>query len=257
MSQSVLSPVPAAAKDRLIFALDVDDIDLAEHFVRRLAPHVGAFKLGPQLFIGAGPLVIDLVRGMGAQVFLDLKFHDIPATVAAVAQQVSRMRVRMFTVHALGGRAMIRRAAQEIRRTASVPGLPQPLLLAVTLLTSLNELDIEDVGLTQPLQAQSERLARLAMASGAHGVVASPKEVAFLRTVLPPDTVYVTPGIRASTAPTDDQARVMSAREAIEAGSTYLVVGRPIRDAPDPVAEARRIVGQIEAARPPPPLASA
>jgi orotidine-5'-phosphate decarboxylase len=243
-----LHPLPTTPKDRLIFALDVEDLDAAERLVRRLAPHVGVFKLGSQLFTSVGPLVVDLVHGMGASVFLDLKFHDIPATVAAAAREVARQRARMFTVHALGGSPMIQRAARELQRMTLVPGVPPPMILGVTLLTSHSEADLAEIGLAPPLEAHSVRLAKLAVASGASGVVASAREVPMLRAELPPETVFVTPGIRASGASTDDQARVVTAREAILAGATYLVVGRPIRDAADPVDMAKRIVDEIGSA---------
>jgi len=235
----------------LIFALDVEDVDTAEGLVRRLAPHVGMFKLGSQLFTSVGPLIIDLVHGLGASVFLDLKFHDIPATVGRTAKEVARARVKMFTVHALGGRAMIQRANRELASITMVPGVPLPMCLGVTLLTSHTPQELEEIGFLPPLEQHSLRLAKLAVAGGASGVVASAKEVAMLREALPADTVFVTPGIRSSGAPADDQARVVTAKDAIEAGATYLVVGRPIRDASDPVDAAKRLVDEIGTANPP------
>ena len=249
-----LHPPPKTARDRLIFALDVDDVDSAERLVRRLAPHVGMFKVGSQLFTSVGPLVIDLVHGLGASVFLDLKFHDIPATVGRTAKEVARARVKMFTVHALGGRMMVAQANRELARITMVPGVPLPMCLAVTLLTSHGDDELREVGLAPPLTQHSLRLAKLAMSSGATGVVASAQEVPTLRAALPPDTVFVTPGIRSSGAPSDDQARVVSAKEAIEAGATYIVVGRPIRDSQDPVEAAKRIVDEIDSAEPPCPI---
>lgn len=247
----LLPQPPASARDRLIFALDVEDLDTAERLVRQLAAHVGTFKIGPTLFTAVGPLVIDLVHGMGASVFLDLKFHDIPETVAAAAREVSRRRVKMFTVHALGGPAMITRATNELLRTTIVPGVPRPLCLAVTVLTSHDEADLASVGLTGPIPELGVSLAKMAIDSGAFGVVASARELERLRGALPEWTTFVTPGIRGAQDPKNDQARVMSAREAIEAGATYLVVGRPIRNAPDPVDAAKRILDEISSARPP------
>lgn len=242
-------PKPTTAKERLIFALDVDDLDEAEQLVRRLAPHVGVFKVGPTLFTGVGPLVIDLIQGMGASVFLDLKFHDIPATVAAAAREVGRQRVKMYTVHALGGSRMVKSAAAELIRMTLIPGVPPPLTLAVTLLTSHTEAELAELGLAGPLVEHSVRLAQMAVEAGAGGVVASAWELPRLRAALPENTVYVTPGIRGSGEAAGDQSRVVSAKEAVERGATYIVVGRPIRDAPDPVGAAERIVAEIEEAK--------
>ena len=242
-------------RDHLIFALDVDDIDRAERLVQLLSPHVGTFKVGSQLYTTAGPMVLDLVHGMGAGVFLDLKFHDIPATVGAAAREVARQRARMFTVHALGGRKMISSAARAMARSTIVPGLERPIILAVTILTSHTEQELHEIGLQTPLEEQSARLAGMAVEAGAGGVVASAREVPMLRATLPERTIFVTPGIRASTDRRDDQARVVTAKEAIEAGATYLVVGRPIRDDPDPAGAAQRILDDIASATPPAPVA--
>lgn len=244
-------PKPTTAKERLIFALDVDDLDEAEQLVRRLAPHVGLFKVGPTLFTGVGPLVLDLIQGMGASVFLDLKFHDIPATVAAAAREVGRQRVKMFTVHALGGSRMIRNASGELLRMTLIPGVPPPLVLAVTLLTSHTETELAELGFSGPLVEHSVRLAKMAVESGAGGVVASAWELPRLREALPESTVFVTPGIRGSGEPAGDQSRVVTAKEAVERGATYIVVGRPIRDASDPVEAALRIVAEIGEAQVP------
>jgi orotidine-5'-phosphate decarboxylase len=243
--------MPSTPKERLIFALDVDDLDEAEQLVRLLAPHVGLFKVGPTLFTGVGPLVLDLIQGMGAGVFLDLKFHDIPATVAAAARAVGRQRVKMFTVHALGGRRMIQNAAGELVRMTLIPGVPPPLVLAVTLLTSHTQEELGQLGLTGPLVEHSVRLAKGAIEAGAGGVVASALELPQLRAALPPSTIFVTPGIRGARDPVGDQSRVVSAKEAIELGATYLVVGRPIRDAADPAEAAQRILEEIAEAKAP------
>jgi orotidine-5'-phosphate decarboxylase len=248
---SPLFPAPASSRDRLIFALDVDDLDSAERLVRRLAPHVGVFKVGPVLFTSVGPLVVDLIHGMGAGVFLDLKFHDIPATVAGAAREAAHQRVKMFTVHALGGRQMIKGASVELQRMTLVPGVAPPMCLAVTVLTSHRPEDLADIGITGSLEEASGALAKLALESGAVGVVASARELPHLRKVCHPNTIYVTPGIRGASDSADDQARAVSAKEAIEAGADYLVVGRPIRDAADPVEAARRILDEMDAAKSP------
>jgi orotidine-5'-phosphate decarboxylase len=244
-------PKPSTPRERLIFALDVDDLDEAEQLVRKLAPHVGLFKVGPTLFTGVGPLALDLIQGMGAGVFLDLKFHDIPATVGAAAREVGRQRVKMFTVHALGGRRMIQSAAAELVRMTLIPGVPPPLVLAVTLLTSHTEEELAGLGLSGPLVEHSVRLAKLALEAGAGGVVASAWELPRLREALPPSTIFVTPGIRGAGDPVGDQSRVVTATEAVERGATYIVVGRPIRDASDQVGAAQRIVEEIGEARAP------
>ncbi len=242
-------PEPDRPKDRLIFALDVEHIDEAERLVKLLAPHVGMFKVGPRLFTSAGALVVDLIHGLGSHVFLDLKFHDIPATVGGAAREVARMRARMFTVHALGGAKMVRAAVRELSQMTLIPGSPPPLCLGVTILTSHSPEDLAGIGLSGPLVEHVTRLATLAVDNGAAGVVASGHELGALRRTLPSGTVFVVPGIRSANEETQDQSRVMTARQAVEAGATYVVVGRPIRMAQDPVAAAQEIVEDIARAR--------
>lgn len=241
--------LPSSPKDRLVFALDVDHIDEAERLVKALAPHVGMFKVGPRLFTNAGSLVIDLIHGMGSSVFLDLKFHDIPASVAGAAREVARQRTKMFTVHAVGGAKMVKAVSSELMQMTLIPGHPPPIVLAVTVLTSLSQSDIEAVGFGEPIVELARRLAKLAVASGAQGVVASGHELAGLREVLPEGTIFVVPGIRGAGDEVGDQSRVMTAREAVEAGATYVVVGRPIRLAKDPAEAAQRVVDDIAGAR--------
>ena len=241
---------PKSPQDRLIFALDVDHIDEAERLVEKLAKHVGMFKVGPRLFTSAGSLVMDLIHGMGSSVFLDLKFHDIPASVAGAAREVARQRAKIFTVHALGGADMIQAATKELAGMTLIPGFPPPLCVAATVLTSHSQADIEAIGFTGPVVDVARRLANIAMENGAGGVVASGHELSELRKVLPESTVYVCPGIRGPADDVGDQSRVMTAREAVEAGATYVVVGRPIRMAKEPVDAARRIVDDIARAHP-------
>jgi len=236
---------PATPRERLIFALDVDRLDEAERYVKMLASHVGVFKIGPRLFTSAGSLVFDLIHGMGGHVFLDMKFHDIPDAVGAAAREVARQRVKMFTMHALGGGRMVREVQRRLMETTLVPGTAPPMALAVTILTSHAEEEVQALGFDRPIVEQAERLARIAVDNGAQGVVASGHELARLRAALPERTVFVTPGIRDPSDHTADQTRVMTAEEAVRAGATYIVVGRPIRDARDPVAAAERIVEQI------------
>lgn len=236
---------PQTPRDRLVFALDVDSIEEAERFVKHLAPHVGMFKVGPRLFTNAGALVIDLIHGMGSSVFLDLKFHDIPASVAGAAREVSRQHVKMFTVHALGGKRMVRSVLHELAKSTIPPGFFPPICLAVTVLTSHAQDEVAAMGFQEPIVDLVKRLAVLAMDAGAQGIVSSAHELAALKPVLPEDTLYVTPGIRGPKDEVGDQSRVMTARQAVEAGATYVVVGRPIRLAEDPVAAAEQIVEDI------------
>ncbi len=240
---------PREPKDRLIFALDVDNIDEAERLVKALAPHVGAFKVGCHLFTNAGPLVLDLVHGMGGELFLDLKFHDIPATVAAAVRQAARRRVKMLTVHALGGAAMIEAIGEEYGEMTLIPGSMPPLVLAVTILTSQTEAQLAAIGFDRPLSELTVHLAQMSIEAGASGVVASGHELAQLKPKLPEGVVFVCPGIRGPGDPVGDQARVMTAKEAVEAGATYVVVGRPIRQADDPVDAAQRFVDDIAQAQ--------
>jgi orotidine-5'-phosphate decarboxylase len=236
---------PKEPRERLIFALDVDHIDEAERLVKALAPHVGMFKVGPRLFTSAGSLVMDLVHGMGSSVFLDLKFHDIPASVAGAAREVARLRTKMFTVHGLGGTKMIEAVLRELSQMTLIPGLPPPIVLGVTILTSHDQASVEALGFERPISELAMRLAKVSVEGGAGGIVASGHEVAALKAALPEGTVFVVPGIRSASDEVQDQSRVMTARQAVEAGATYVVVGRPIRLAKDPAAAADRIVEDI------------
>ena len=238
-------PPPREPKDRLIFALDVDTIEEAERLVKALVPYVGVFKVGPRLFTSAGPLVLDLVHGMGAELFLDLKFHDIPATVAATARQVARRRVKMFTVHALGGRTMFDAIGREFSEMTLIPGSPPPMILGVTVLTSHSQEELTELGFGRPLEETSLHLARLATELGAGGIVASGHELTALKPNLPEGTVFVCPGIRGPDDAVGDQVRVMTAGQAIAAGATYVVVGRPIRLADAPADAAQRFLDDI------------
>ncbi|WP_316347115.1 orotidine-5'-phosphate decarboxylase [Desulfuromonas acetoxidans] len=232
-------------KDRLIFALDVDSYDEARQWVRILADEVGMFKVGKQLFTRCGPQIVDMIRQAGGGVFLDLKYHDIPNTVAKAGIEAARMGVQMFNVHALGGGKMMRTMVDEVREAAVKEGFSVPITLAVTILTSSSEEDLRQVGIDLPVTQMVPRLASLARESGLHGVVASAQELPLIRQACGGDFVVVTPGVRPATAARDDQQRVMTPGEAISAGSDYLVVGRPISKADDPVLAARSIVAEM------------
>lgn len=232
-------------KERLIFALDVDSFDQAQQWVRLLHNEVGMFKVGKQLFTRCGPAVVQMIRDEGGEVFLDLKYHDIPNTVAKASIEAARMGVKMFNVHALGGRAMMKCMVDEVVRASELEGFELPIMLGVTILTSSSESDLVDVGILKPVVEMVPLLASLAQKAGLDGVVASAQELPLIRAVCGDDFVVVTPGVRPSTASQDDQQRVMTPAEAIRAGSNYLVVGRPISKATDPAAAAREIVEQM------------
>jgi orotidine-5'-phosphate decarboxylase len=235
------------ARGRLIFALDVDSLATATDWVRRLQGKVGLFKVGKQLFTRCGPDVVRMIRDQGGEVFLDLKFHDIPNTVAKAAIEACRLGVRMFNVHALGGRAMMARAAAAMGECAASAGDRRPLLLGVTILTSADDCCLREVGIERPVAEMVPLLAGLARQAGLDGVVASPREVGLIRRVCGRDFVIVTPGVRPSWAVADDQRRIMTPGEALAVGADYLVVGRPIAAAADPVAAAERIVAEMAA----------
>jgi orotidine-5'-phosphate decarboxylase len=231
---------------RLIFALDVASVPEAIELVKVLRNDVGMFKVGKQLFLHAGPDIVREIKGYGGEVFLDLKFHDIPRTVAKAGAEATRIGVRMFDLHASGSVAMMRHTINEVNKVCRTEHLARPKLLAVTVLTSLNRDDLKRVGVRSGVESQVVRLAKLAHEAGMDGVVASPHEVARIRKECGRKFLIVTPGIRPLKSAVDDQKRVMTPDGAIRAGANYLVVGSPIRDAADPVAAARAIVAAME-----------
>jgi len=236
-------------RDRLIVALDVDTLEQAQNIVRLLAKDVGMFKIGKQLFTHAGPQAVRLIQELGGEIFLDLKFHDIPNTVAKAAIEATRLGVKMFNVHASGSLEMMRLTVKEVARVCRQEKQRRPIMLAVTVLTSLNQADLKRVGVTQKVAAQVVRLALLTKEAGMDGVVASPHEVADIREACGRRFVIVTPGIRPADANRNDQQRVMTPQDAVRAGVDYIVVGRPIIEAKDPVAAARAIVADMEQAK--------
>jgi len=239
------------AKEKLVVALDVDSAERAFELSDQLRDVVGMFKVGLQLFTAAGPDIVRRIVSRGGRVFLDLKFHDIPNTVAAAGVEATRLGVSIFNVHASGGSAMMRRTAQIINDTAEREGLAKPKLLAVTLLTSLDRNDLNQIGFVEEPGSRVRKLARLAADSGLDGVVASPQEIRVVREeVTNPSFLIVTPGIRALPLPEDDQRRMLTAAQAIAEGADYIVVGRPILDARDPQQAARLIVEQMEKSLP-------
>ncbi|MCB1154433.1 orotidine-5'-phosphate decarboxylase [bacterium] len=229
-------------KDRVILALDYPDADSALAMAEKIHGHVGGVKGGFELFVSAGPdLVRELVK-MKHNVFLDLKMLDIPNTVAMAARAAVRLGVSMLNVHAMGGAPMLRDAAEAVRDEAQKLGMRRkPFLIAVTILTSMDTMALESVGLTDTPHDAALNLARLSQVNGLDGVVCSAREAGAIKEMCGPRFIRVTPGIRPSWASNNDQKRVMTPAEAIEAGSSYIVVGRPITEAPDPVAAAQTL----------------
>ncbi len=232
-------------KERIIFALDVDHFHEAQQWVSLLKNQVGFFKVGKQLFTHSGPKVIDMILQKGQKVFLDLKYHDIPNTVSKAGEEATKHQVAMFNLHALGGFEMMRKTVEASRAMAKQLGLPRPLILAVTILTSMDEETLKEVGIQGPIAEEVGRLAALAQKAGIDGVVASPHEIKIIRQHCGEDFLIVTPGIRHPSDPKDDQKRTLTPKEAIEAGADYLVIGRPIKDAKDPLEAVQKIVEDI------------
>lgn len=238
-----------SAKDRLIVALDVPTVGEARELVSKLLDVVGMFKIGSQLFTAAGPDFVREVVGSGSRVFLDLKFHDIPNTVAAAGIEAARLGVTIFNVHALGGSEMMRRAGEAVSECCEREGLIRPKVIAVTVLTSADAATLTEVGIQAEPQSQVATLARLAAACGLDGVVASPHEVSIVRAAVEnKDFLLVTPGIRPGGSAHHDQKRVMSPAEAVRAGADYLVLGRAILNAPDPARAAQEICDEMQLA---------
>ncbi len=236
------------AKKKLIVALDIDDLSQARDLVKELKDSVGLFKVGHQLFTRSGPAAVAMVHEEGGRVFLDLKYHDIPHTVKNAVEAAVALKVAMLNVHTAGGRAMMKAAAEAARSKARAITVTPPILLGVTVLTSLSDADLADVGIHSPVAEEVTRLAALAYASGLNGVVASPHEISLIRKVCPAGFLIVTPGVRLPDAAEDDQKRVLTPREAIHAGADYLVIGRPILQASDPKTAAQKIVDDMAGA---------
>jgi orotidine-5'-phosphate decarboxylase len=232
-------------RNPIIAALDVPTAEEALKLAAAIAPAVGAFKIGSELFTAAGPDIVRRVRATGASVFLDLKFHDIPNTVKKAVTAAVRLDVQMLTVHTSGGFDMLEAAEQAATAAAQAAGYARPLVLGVTVLTSLNAEALREVGLTAGVEEQVRRLANVAVKAGLRGLVCSPQEVVRLRQFIPPDLQLITPGIRTGAEKADDQARTMTPKEAIAAGANWLVVGRPIYAAANPRAAAEKILASI------------
>jgi orotidine-5'-phosphate decarboxylase len=227
----VTEPAPIAV------ALDAPDLETAARWAGLVTPHVSTVKVGLELYLRYGPGIVASIRGAsGVQVFLDLKLHDIPATVEGAARAVARLRPDLLTVHAAGGPEVIR---------AAVAGAPDTTIAAVTVLTSLNDNDLERIGMVGPLTDCVRRLAAFAVAAGARGLVCSPQEAAAVRAEVGPDVILITPGVRPAGSQAHDQARTATPEQALQAGADLLVIGRPITAAPDPGAAAAAIAAPL------------
>lgn len=243
----MMSTLSREPRGRLIFALDaVGTMAEAMTWVDRLTDHIGMFKVGKESFTAFGPDIVTGIRDRGAGVFLDLKYHDIPHTVSRATLSAMRLGVSMVNIHALGGKTMMKETVAAVRAEAARTGTEPPVILAVTVLTSLNDDDLKILGFTLKSSRLVVRLAQLARDAGIGGVVSSPQDISAIRKACGEDFVIVTPGIRqAHDGVSDDQKRVLTAEEAARLGADYLVVGRPIRSAPDPAAAADGIAADI------------
>jgi len=236
-------------QEKILVALDVESRDSALALADSLRGSVGGFKIGSRLFTAEGPSMVRALTERGDRVFLDLKYHDIPNTVATAIEAAAQLGVWMLNVHASGGTAMMRAAREAAHDAAAQRGIAPPLVIAVTVLTSMNQAGLKETGIVIDVMDQVLRLAELTKEAGLDGVVASPRETAAIRKRCGSDFAIVTPGIRAADAAKDDQSRTMAAAEAVAAGSSYLVVGRPIIAAADPRAAALTLFEGTKAQR--------
>jgi orotidine-5'-phosphate decarboxylase len=244
-----MTPLPENAKSRMMLALDVDSREKAEEWVHKMKLHVGYFKVGLQLFTLAGAELVRSIRARGGRIFLDVKYHDIPNTVAKACESCCTMGIDFVNVHALGGGAMIRAAAAALKENAARMRVQKPVLLAVTILTSHDAGSLKrDVGLKGTPEKEVVRLAKMAQAAGAEGVVCSPREIAAVRKACGAKFIIVTPGIRAAGAAKQDQKRTLTAGQAVAKGADFLVIGRPITGASDPVEAAKSMAAEMQAA---------
>jgi orotidine-5'-phosphate decarboxylase len=234
---------PVEARNKIIFALDVHGLEDIDRWADTLTGKVGMFKVGKELFTSCGPAAVKAVQRHGGRVFLDLKYHDIPNTVASAMLEAARLGVQLANLHALGGAEMMETAVSAVHKEFN--DAERPRLLAVTILTSSTMETLRQVGIEHSVQDMVVRLARLAKASGMDGVVASPLEIGLIREACGPDFLIVTPGVRPVFAAADDQKRIMTPAEAVSSGADYLVIGRPIAKAADPVLAAECIAAEI------------
>ncbi|OIP65276.1 MAG: orotidine-5'-phosphate decarboxylase [Nitrospirae bacterium CG_4_9_14_3_um_filter_53_35] len=250
MKSNITEINKSSIKDRLIVALDMDSPEGAIALVMALKKSVSTFKVGSRLFTKAGPGIVQKIHDLGGRVFLDLKYHDIPSTVGKAGIEAARLGVFMFNVHVAGGGTMMRRCVEMVSDTCEREGLPRPLILGVTLLTSICEETLrDDIGVSRSIPEQVVHFARLAQEKGLNGVVASAHEIQEIRKACGRDFLIVTPGIRPSGTAADDQSRIAAPAWAMEQGADYLVVGRPITEAPDPLKAAHEILYEMHKVR--------
>ncbi|MBV17648.1 MAG: orotidine-5'-phosphate decarboxylase [Thalassospira sp.] len=232
-------------KDRIFCAIDTTDLDHAIDLASKLSGVIGGAKLGKEFFAAHGPQGVQAVAKVGMPIFLDVKYHDIPNTVAGAIRAVTPMGLKIVNVHAAGGIEMMKRAGEAARETAAKAGVEAPWVIAVTILTSMDQHDLDDVGLKGPIDERVVKLAELTQKSGLDGVVCSAREITSVRAACGPDFKLITPGIRPAWAASNDQKRVVTPADAVAMGSDVLVIGRPITKADDPVDAARRIVAEV------------
>ena len=234
-------------RERLVLALDVDDFESAKDLVFKLKDYVGVFKIGSQLFTSEGAKIINMINKAGARIFLDLKFHDIPNIVKGAAESATKLGVYMFTIHTSGSYEMMKAAADAARETSEKLGIKKPLVLGVTILTSINQEILEkEICVKKSLKEYVVYLAKLAKSAGLDGVVASPQEIKEIRASCGNDFIILTPGIRSAGEELNDQKRIMTPKQALEQGADFLVIGRPIRNAKNPVKAAQDILKEME-----------
>jgi orotidine-5'-phosphate decarboxylase len=237
------------AKDRIVLALDVDTTEEALALVKQLTDYVGVFKIGMQLFNSAGPKIVEQVHQLGGRVFVDLKLHDIPNTVGSAGKVLTRLNSYMFNVHAAGGREMMRQVAQDSKAEAVKVGIEAPLILAVTVLTSISGKELSEEMFVSDMKVEDlvVKWALMAQESGLGGVVCSPQEIVPIRQACGPDFKIVTPGIRPLWSAANDQKRITTPRQALDQGADYMVIGRPIVKAANPREAAQMIIDELEA----------
>ncbi len=233
-------------KEKLVLALDVDNREKAETLVKELKDYVGVFKVGKELFTAEGPSIFKMIRDNGGKIFADLKYHDIPNTVASAARTLVRHGVEIFNVHASGGYEMIKKTREAIEDEAAKLGVKRPIFLAVTVLTSLNDDDMKRIKVSESAKEHVLTLAKLAKEAGADGIVCSPQEIEMIKREIGADFITLTPGVRPVWAAAGDQKRVMTPKEAVDKGTDYIVVGRPITGATDRIDAAKKIVMEME-----------
>lgn len=233
-------------KEKLVLALDVDNKEKAENLVKELKDYVGVFKVGKELFTAEGPSIFKMIRENGGKIFADLKYHDIPNTVASAARTLVRHGVEIFNVHASGGYEMMKKTREAIEDEAAKLGVKRPVFLAVTVLTSLNDEDMKRIKVSESAKEHVLTLAKLAKEAGADGIVCSPQEIEMIKRELGADFITLTPGVRPVWAAAGDQKRVMTPKEAVDKGTDYIVVGRPITGAEDRKDAAKKIVMEME-----------